>query len=149
MKAWRLTTAHRASSAFDGEGSYRYGNRWNHPGLRVVYLAEHLSLAALEVLVHTQDVNLVAYQAIPVEYDPAWVESLEHLPADWRSNPASASTKDVGSAWAQRGSSLLLRVPSAVVPQEFNLVLNVSHADFGKLIFGVAEAFEFDPRLAR
>lgn len=148
MKAWRLVGLPRASTAFDGEGSYRFGNRWNHPGVRVVYLAEHLSLAALEVLVHTQDVSLIEYRAIPVEYQEAWVETLEPLPTDWRADPAPGSTKDAGSAWAARTSSLLLRVPSAIVPQEFNLVLNVQHPNFRLLEFGVAEPFFFDSRLS-
>jgi RES domain-containing protein len=147
VRAWRLVTEHRASTAFDGEGSYRFGNRWNHPGVRVVYIAEHLSLAALEVLVHSQDVDLVAYRAIPVEYDPAWVENLEVLPEDWQVDPAPASTKDIGSTWAQLDPSLMLRVPSAVVPVEFNLILNIQHSDFGKLEFGKGQEFVFDSRL--
>jgi RES domain-containing protein len=149
VRAWRLVTEHRASTAFDGEGSYRFGNRWNHPGVRVVYIAEHLSLAALEVLVHSQDVDLVAYRAIPIEYDLAWVENLETLPDDWQVDPAPASTKDIGSTWAQQASSLLLRVPSTVVPVEFNLILNIQHPNFGKLEFGEGQEFVFDPRLNR
>jgi RES domain-containing protein len=147
MRAWRLVTAHRASTAFDAEGSYRFGNRWNHPGVRVVYIAEHLSLAALEVLVHTQDVHLVAYTAIPVEYDPAWIQNLETLPDDWQTDPAPASTKDIGSSWAQQGKGLLLRVPSAIVPVEFNLIVNIQHPNFASLEMGEAQPFVFDLRL--
>lgn len=147
MKAWRLVTAHRASTAFDAEGSYRYGNRWNHPGVRVVYIAEHLSLAALEVLVHTQDTNLIPYKAIPVEYDPAWVQPLETLPDDWQHDPAPVSTKNIGSTWAQAGTGLLLRVPSAIVPVEFNLIVNIQHPNFASLEIGETQPFVFDPRL--
>jgi RES domain-containing protein len=115
--------------------------------VRVVYIAEHLSLAALEVLVHSQDVDLVAYRAISVDYDPAWVENLEALPDHWQVDSAPASTKDIGSTWAQQASSLLLRVPSAVVPVEFNLILNTQHSNVSKLEFGEGQEFVFDSRL--
>jgi RES domain-containing protein len=81
----------------------------------------------------------------------SWIKagskSLEVLPEDWQVDPAPASTNDIGSTWAQLDPSLMLRVPSAVVPVEFNLILNIQHSDFGKLEFGKGQEFVFDSRL--
>jgi RES domain-containing protein len=147
--AWRLVSGAYVQQAFDGEGSYRFGNRWNHAGVRIVYLAEHLSLAALEVLVHVQEVQLVAYYAIQVEFESQHVQDLaETLSQNWQENPAPKSTKDIGTAWAMdTNSKLLLRVPSAVVPQEFNYLLQVNHSDYNKLKIRPAQLFRFDGRL--
>ncbi|GIW24666.1 RES family NAD+ phosphorylase [Meiothermus sp.] len=148
IQAWRLVSVTRADAAFDGEGSYRYGNRWNHPGTRVVYLASTASLAALEVLVHAESYDeLPEYRAFPVEFDSSLALDLPDLPPDWQQSPASQSTKSLGSRWAQEGKSALLRVPSAVVPWEYNYVLNILHPNYAQVRIGEPRAFTFDPRL--
>ncbi|RIH82248.1 RES domain protein [Calidithermus terrae] len=150
LQAWRLVAHHRAETAFDGEGSFRYGNRWNHPGTRVVYLASTASLAALEVLVHAESyAELPEYLAFPVRFDESLVAELPELPPDWQQSPAPQSTKDLGSAWARSNQSLLLRVPSAVVPWEHNYVLNVSHPQYRRVHVGEPRPFAFDPRLLK
>lgn len=150
LEAWRLVSLGRADTAFDGEGSFKYGNRWNGVGTRVVYLAATTSLAALEVLVHAESYDeLPEYRAFPVRFDESLVAELPELPPDWQQSPAPQSTKDLGSAWARSNQSLLLRVPSAVVAWEHNYVLNVLHPDFSKLQIGIPRAFTFDPRLRK
>lgn len=148
ITAWRLVNQARARTAFGGEGSYRHGARWNHPGTRVVYVAATTSLAALEVLVHAGSPGrLTPFQAFRVEIPEALVTDLVSLPADWRESPAPSSTKDLGSAWAASGVSAVLRVPSVVVPWEFNYVTSVDHRDFGQVLRGEPVAFQFDGRL--
>jgi len=148
LQAWRLVSVQRAETAFDGEGSYRYGNRWNYAGTRVVYLAASTSLAALEVLVHADSyAELPEYRAFPVEFDPALVLDLLELPPDWRHSPAPTSTKSLGSRWVKDGQSALLRVPSAVVPWEYNYLLNAQHPDYPTVKVGQPLVFAFDPRL--
>jgi RES domain-containing protein len=138
----------RAGTAFDGEGSYRYGNRWNHAGTRVVYLAQSTSLAALEVLVHAESyAELPEYRAFPVEFDPELVLDLLEVPPDWQQSPAPSSTRSLGSRWASEGQTALLRVPSAVVPWEYNYLLNVQHPDHTRVRIGQPRVFSFDPRL--
>lgn len=150
LRAWRLVSVQRADAAFDGEGSYKYGNRWNHVGTRVVYLAASTSLAALEVLVHAESyAELPEYRAFPVEFDSALAIDLPALPPDWQQSPAPNSTKSLGSQWATGGQSALLRVPSAVVPWEHNYVLNVQHPDHAKVKVGEPRPFTFDPRLGK
>lgn len=148
ITAWRLVSRARAASAFDGEGSYLYGNRWNRPGTRVVYLAATTSLAALEVLVHAGAPNhLVPFEAFPVEIPAELIEGPPDLPADWRRSPAPAATQAVGSNWAASGNSAVLQVPSVIVPWEFNYVAAVDHPDFRRISVGEPKPFAFDERL--
>lgn len=150
MRVWRLCHQRFASSAFDGEGARIYGGRWNHKGLPVVYSSATLSLAVLEVLVHHRvAIPPQDFVAIPAEL-PAKLKIktliAAALPGDWRADPAPASLQQIGSDWLQSSSSLALAVPSASVPQEFNYLLNQSHADFARLAIGPPQAFPFDPR---
>ncbi len=149
IPAWRLVARVRAETAFDGEGSYRYGNRWNRPGTRVTYLAATTSLAALEVLVHAGSPdNLVDYAAFPVEIPAEAIRELKSLPSDWRTSPAPASTQDAGSRWEASAESPVLRVPSVVVPWEHNYVVAVGHRHYPSLSIGEPRPFRFDRRLA-
>lgn len=116
----------------------------------VVYAAQTLSLASLEVLVHAEDTRLLAamrWVAIPVEFDESLLLLPESLSRDWRRTPAPSSTRKFGNAWISAGRSVVLRVPSAVTPGEFNYLINPRHTDFGRLKIGPAERFSFDSRL--
>ena len=117
----------------------------------MVYTAESQSLAALEILVHTADPNDLVdldYVAIPVELDERMINEAAKLPRDWRGYPAPHSTMKIGDQWALAKSSLALRVPSAIIPAEWNYLLNPAHLDFSKLSIGKALSFDFDSRLA-
>lgn len=77
------------------------------------------------------------------------VVSPTELPTHWRDPDPPQSLRDLGRDWLRCGEAACLKVPSAIVPEEWNYLLNPQHPDFGKLIFGVAEEFHFDRRLAR
>ncbi|MGH7391664.1 MAG: RES family NAD+ phosphorylase [Candidatus Rokuibacteriota bacterium] len=150
IRVWRLTK--RRTAGFDGEGSRRYGGRWNHPGAPAVYTAAHLSLAVLEVLVHVTAVaDLPAdLVAIPADLpDDLLIENarIEDLPRDWRRIPAPAALADRGTAWLTAARTAVLAVPSAVVPPETVYILNPAHPDFRRIIVGRAEPFGLDARL--
>ena len=148
---WRLVKTRHANDAFSGEGARRYGGRWNARGTAVVYLSGGLSLAALELFVHltAQDARL-NFSAIRVEV-PAAVKvqqlAIAELPDNWREEPPPDSCKALGSSWTERADAALLRVPSIIVPNEFNYVLNPAHADFKKFIVRVPQPFGFDTRM--
>lgn len=151
MRVWRLSKA--AFAALDGEGARLYGGRWNLAGTAVVYASESLALAALEFLVHldTQDAppDLVARPADLPE-DLALDEvPVAGLPRSWRDYPPPEVLARRGSEWARRGRTVALRVPSAVVPHEWNVLLNPGHPEFARIKVGRAERFSFDPRLFR
>jgi RES domain-containing protein len=149
LSAWRLTKTKYLSTAWDGEGAKRSGGRWNNIGTTVVYTSATLSLALVETLVHVSSGLLPAYTAVPIEFEESLVTILEakDLPANWKDDPPPAAARAIGDAWVLADKSAALRVPSVVVPVEFNYVLNPKHSDFGRVRIGVAMPFPFDPRL--
>ena len=153
IRAFRIVKTRRADTAFDGEGARRSGGRWNSQGTRVVYLAKTISLAALEILVHLDDAGLRAsYSFIPISFPAACVltpgkNGVVALPADWAQTPAPLDCARMGDEWAASNQSLILRVPSVIVPWESNFLLNPVHPDWSKVRIGEAQSFDFDPRL--
>lgn len=150
IQARRITKAKYASTAFTGEGARRFGHRWSSLGLSVVYTAESTSLAMLEILVHVQSNDaLKNYVVFPLSFDDALVVSIDQskLPRNWRASPADDSLRQFGDQWATHADSAVLRVPSAVAPEESNYVLNPAHPDFAKIDVGEAVPIDFDPRL--
>lgn len=149
--AWRLCARHREPWAFTGEGAARRGGRWNSPGVRLIYCAESRSLAALEVLVHAAETGMlsaVEWVCIPVVIPSELIELPTRFPDSWRQYPHGPMTQEFGAAWVREKRSAALRVPSAVVPGEFNYLLNPAHPGFAHAKIGNAERFTFDPRLA-
>jgi len=149
VRVWRICS--RKHRRFDGEGARRYGGRWNHTDSAVVYTSGSMSLAALELFVHvdidTVPGDLVAIQAdIP---DTLRIETvkIESLPRDWRRYPGPEALKDIGTAWASKASTAILAVPSAIIPEERNYLINPKHRDFKRIRLGRPAAFHFDPRL--
>ena len=150
LVAWRLVKTRHARSAFDGEGARLYGGRWNSAGTRVAYASESAALAILEVLVHLQASQLLpSYSLVRVEVPRALVRDLERdrLPADWRRSPPPPAVRAIGDRWVRAATSVALRVPSAVVAAEHNLLLNPAHPDFARVRVGAPEPFTFDARL--
>ena len=150
LLAWRLVKTRYADTAFDGEGARLYGGRWNGVGTRVAYASDSAALAVLEVLVHLQaSAVLPSYSLVPAEVPAALVHALapERLPVDWRRSPPPPEVRAVGDAWVRAGTSAVLRVPSAIVEAEHNLLLNPAHPDFARIRIGAPRAFAFDPRL--
>ncbi len=151
MRVWRL--CRRPYAAFDGEGARLWGGRWTHRGVAVVYTAGSAALAMAEYLVHLEprqaprDLVLIAAD-VPQRLK---VSALDHasLPSRWRRYPPPEALADLGSEWVRDCKTAVLRIPSAVVPQEFNYLLNPAHPDFRKIAIGRAEAFSFDPRLRK
>lgn len=150
--AWRLDKAKRGQrESFSGDGAQISGGRWNHRGVRAVYASQSLALAALEKFVHTQSegwhVALVVYQIeIPgtVETDR---RETQDLPPNWREEPAPKETKDAGTAWLRKNCAAVLRVPSIIIPGEYNFVLNPVHPHFRRIKILSREPFGFDPRM--
>jgi RES domain-containing protein len=149
-RAWRILKTRFSADAFSGEGARLYGGRWNSPGVAMVYTADSISLATLELLVHLDTSSVLpSYSICPVDFDDSLVESLDvaTLPSDWRQSPPPTSLQLIGDDWISRGSSVLLRVPSAVVEDENNYLINPAHGNFKKLVIGSMKPFLLDRRL--
>lgn len=151
LTAWRLTKTRYVRSAWDGEAARRLGGRWNNAGTAVVYTSATLALALVETLVHLPSDVLPAFTAIPCGFDAAMVTTIaeEELPDDWRVTPPPSSTMAIGDEWVRSGRSLALKVPSVVVPTEYNYLLNPAHVDFARVRIGAPSPFPFDERLLR
>ena len=151
ITAWRITKERHTKDAFSGEGAKLYGGRWNPPGYAAVYAADSLSPAILELIVHLEDdVDLKDFVAIPVEFDDTKVTILpkNKLPGNWSCLPVSNQTQDIGKEWLEEGKSLVLIVPSSVVPNDSNFVINPLHPDFPSLQKGTPHPLKIDPRVA-
>jgi RES domain-containing protein len=140
------------ATAFSGAGAFRYGGRWNSPGRYAVYASNSLSTAALEILVHagTPDAipldELAIQVVIPIDIAQLRI-SLSDLPNDWQelNHPACLA---LGDTWISENRTAVLDVPSAVVPQDRNVVLNPKHPDFARIdTSDPGTPFRWDPRL--
>ncbi len=152
MHAYRLVKARYADAPLDPAGARRYGGRWNSRGVDALYAADSIALAALELLVHLHDSEILGHFVLcEFTLDEDDIQRLDpaDLPADWRRNPPPASTRRIGDQWLASGQALALRVPSTLIPQQDNLLINPAHPRFPDLARGVrVTPFRFDPRLA-
>lgn len=152
LKAWRIVKATYKNKAFTGDGARMFGGRWNSKGVPVIYTAGSLALASIEMVVNLPSPKLLeAFVRIPVRFNSNLVEDppLFKLPKSWKSRPISPLTRDLGDKWIKEQRSVVLKVPSVVVPEEFNYLLNPMHPDFKKVEVGKPVVYHFDPRLAK
>jgi RES domain-containing protein len=155
VTAWRIVAGEYAVppfNPFDGEGSRINGGRWNSPGSPAVYASGSVSLAVLERLVHTGDLSAMRgcfdFRVTIAEELIALVDPAS-LPPAWNDPQIRAPVQQIGDEWLARGETAVLRVPSAVIPMEYNYVLNPRHRDFTKLEIGLREPLPIDPRLLK
>lgn len=149
MKLYRI-----AKSAYmddmTGAGARLHGGRWNEKGVPVIYAASSPSLAALEFLVHLpivlapRDLSMCRF-TLPESVSMTRVKK-SALPEGWKDNPPGAGTQEIGTRWASSGKSLLLFVPSVLVPEEGIVLINPLHPEARKIRKRI-EPFAFDPRL--
>jgi RES domain-containing protein len=149
---WRICEAAFGDRAFDGEGARIVGGRWNSKGQRMVYAAEHLSLAILEVFVHLnvptveRDFFVAIRAEIPDEMSIEYMD-IDRLPSNWYLSISKSSLQALGDEWLNSGRSSILAVPSAIVPQELNYLINPQHPEFDRLIIHQPQFFNFDNRM--
>jgi RES domain-containing protein len=140
MFIYRLHRSVRPAADF--AGALLAGGRWNPAGTPMLYASQHLSLACLEVLVHLDKSDL----------PPEYVWSATELP----NTPGLVEVGDLhdiracqeaGRSWAYESNNLAVRVPSVVIPQEFNVLLNPAHRQYASLVWSGPKPFRFDSRL--
>jgi RES domain-containing protein len=147
---WRIVPEELVATAFDGEGARLFGGRWNSVGMPMVYAAEHLSLAALEVRVHIDRTSMKKpYKCISFSFDDDLMMTLpaKSLPKLWQQEPPTPALQSMGDRWLASGDSVILAVPSIIIPAEHNFLINPRHPEFKKLKFGKPTDFTFDFRL--
>jgi RES domain-containing protein len=151
MLIWRICRNRDVSTAFSGIGAEKYGGRWNRKGERVVYTSSTLSLASLEIFVHLEPAympnDLCSVVATVPDKASFEVLVLDDLPANWRKYPPPIALQEIGSKWLREQRSLLLIVPSAVNPEEKNILVNPLHPEATSIVDVAAKPFHFDPRM--
>jgi RES domain-containing protein len=151
MLVWRVTRKAHAEQPLSGEGTRRFGGRWNHIGVAVVYASQSLSLAVLEYLVNLpiSDLpgDLVSIQIeIPDDLPRADI-TIKALPDNWRTYPSVEELKDIGTDWARQAATPILVVPSVVIPSELNYLVNPAHPLSDAIKIVSVDAFALDTRL--
>ncbi len=149
IEAWRIVKAEYVDDAFSGEGAVLYAGRWHSVGTRIVYTAESIALATLEILVGMRRMEVPEYSLIPCYFNEELVEELDvtKLPKNWSDPVAPIELRQFGDRWAWQHVSAVLKVPSAVTLVEFNYLLNPEHRDFDRIHIGEPRPFKLDYRL--
>lgn len=151
MQVWRIA---KRSHALDrqGIGARLAGGRWNSPGVAAIYAGMTPEIAALEKLVHTSGILpedlVLAVLALPSDEQLYQRLTAAELPAGWDALPSSIVAAKIGDDFLQGSSHLGLIVPSAIMPEASNIVLNPDHPTFTKISIRLIRHFEFDSRLS-
>jgi len=150
MIVFRLSKAKFADD-LSGKGAEKSGGRWNSKGTALVYTSASRALCTTEIAVHTPLGNLpLDYKIISIEIpDNIHIQELtaENLPVDWKSIPPARSTQQIGDRFVSEGIFPVVKVPSVVVQDEFNYLINPAHTDSRKITIKSIEPFNFDERL--
>lgn len=150
ITAWCITSEKYADTAFSGEGAKKYGGRFNSVGTLVVYTSESISLATLELLAKAgrrQRLSSRVVLSVTFEESQVIVYDKKDLPEGWDARPYGPSSQQATGEWIRSEKSLVLKVPSVVVPEEHNYLINPEHPDFDKLEFGEPRPLDPDSRL--
>lgn len=134
-----------------GTGARLYGGRWNHRGVPLVYTSESRALATVEFLAHVSLPDAPSDLGLATIEIPAGVSveqlDVSSLPRNWRGSPAPVELANLGTDWAHSMVSLLLRVPSAIVAHEHNILINPEHDDMRHVRLDKVERYRLDERL--
>lgn len=149
MIVYRLTKG-KFKDEISGIGAELYGGRWNNKGTRIIYTGESRALCTTEIAVHTplgnipQDYHL---QTISLPDVNILKIDVDKLAPNWRDFPHNLTTKNIGDEFIQANEYLIAQVPSAVIQDEYNYLINPFHVDYHKVKLIKVEEFKFDKRL--
>lgn len=154
---WRIAADTPTYEADDlsGAGAKATGGRWNAAGVPVVYTSQTRALACLETVVHLNagGLPLNRYLVQVTIPDDVWAEAQTEnsasLAVGWDAEPAGRASTGFGTNWIHSDPSALLVVPSVIVPEEFNVLINPRHSDSARITAVKVRKWLYDPRLTR
>nr|WP_294509631.1 RES family NAD+ phosphorylase [uncultured Rhodopila sp.] len=157
VTVWRIATDTKSYEADDlsGAGAKATGGRWNAVGDALIYASESRALACLETVVHLNagglplNRYLVALTIPDAVWEAVRTETSGSLPVGWDADPSGRASIQFGSAWIRSGACAVLRVPSVIVPEEYNVLINPLHADSGGITAVKMRKWLYDPRLTK
>ena len=152
---WRIATDTPNYTADDlaGTGAKVTGGRWNRPGIALLYCAENIALASLETFVHLNSSALplnrylVRIEIPDATRNASVVLTAATAPVGWDAIPTGKVSLDAGDAWVASGASALLLVPSVIVPEEKNILINPLHADAKTITASKIRKWNYDSRM--
>ena len=136
------------SHDISGEGAKKWGGRWNSPGIPVIYTSYSISLSLLELLIYQSSYEeIVVNRLMHIEVPDRAFQSIsaDSLKLNWQNDIDYC--RFIGNEFLQTKKSPMLKVPSAIIPDECNILINPVHAVFGKCALNSSGIFEFDTRL--
>jgi RES domain-containing protein len=153
MIVYRIAKKKRRSNDLSGTGAYNEGGRWNNVGVYALYTSENRALAALEVLVHVEESELppkLYIMAIEIDDSaPIYKVKDSELPKDWR-QAENIALKTMGDKFFEDNKWIGLKVRSAVMPNEYNYILNPLYPGYNNLVKVISiEDHNTDERLLR
>lgn len=149
MRLWRIAQPTHALDRL-GAGAAQFGGRWNPIGVPAIYCSTSVALCALEKFAHLQAGPLPPLVLVAVDLpEPVdmFTPGTHTIPAGWDDMPVSAAAQAFGGAWLKKCEQLAMKVPSAIVAEDANVVLNPQHPDFAQVTMAVVRPFSFDSRL--
>ncbi|KAA3650452.1 MAG: RES domain-containing protein [Proteobacteria bacterium] len=151
---WQISTEAPNCRADDvtGKGAEETGGRWNHPAPPKFYASSSIALACLETVVHLRANGLPLNRyLVKISVQEELLETCEVFDPDktigWVAEPAGKTSLDYGTQWCASKRSVLLRVPSVIVPEEPNFLINTRHSDVRKIRAEKIRRFHYDLRL--
>lgn len=152
MKVYRIAKSQYIND-LTGIGAKTVGGRWNFKGIAVLYSSSSISLSMLECLAHFPMAFApkdMAIATINIPEDCKIKEiKLSDLPSNWRAIPSPKRLKEIGYHWVKEQKALVLKVPSIIVPQEYNYIINPFHKDSKAITLKSVNDFSFDERVLK
>ena len=154
---WRIAadTPGYVADDLSGAGAKATGGRWNEKSVAVTYASESRALACLETIVHLNagGLPLNRYLARIDIPDPVWAaaqrETAASLPVGWDAEPAGRVSIQFGTRWITSRTTAVLLLPSVVVPEEYNVLINPAHPESGTISATKVRRWLYDPRLVK
>ena len=148
MRVYRVSNT-RYAGDLSGEGARLHGGRWNHIGTPCLYTSQSRSLAVLELSVNVSTASVLRYLSmVEIEIPNSLLElTIPDLPGNWRDAPAPSSTKDYGSDLLTKNLNAIIKIPSSVIPEEFNYIINPKHHYAGDCTIIEVKDFTYDIRI--
>lgn len=149
---WRIAVEAPGHAANDlgGAGAKNSGGRWNSAGTPLIYSASNIALATLETVLHMRG-GALPFNRFLVRIDvpdDVWAARivLDPLPGGWDAVPSGVTSRTAGDAWVASNNSAVLLVPSVIVPDEYNVLINPQHPDVAAIAATTVKRWIYDPR---
>ena len=149
MHVYRVSRRKHAN-ALDGAGSRINGGRWNNPGTACIYTSQSRALAILEYAVNVRlddippDLVMITLE-VPDNENNIFIP--RQLPQKWNSQITTQASRDFGTALLKKAEHLIIKIPSVVIPEEYNYIINPRHPNMKKVLIADLSPFSFDARL--